>query len=271
MAELHQKYADQGFHIIGLECQGSSKDEISRLAQSKGVKFQLTTGGELKGAHVTGIPHGFLFGPDGRLAADNPHGAELESKVKELLGETFAAMVGPGPYKKLASLASQVRAGKNLGQVLKTLRAKLSSKDPEEAAEAKMMFDSLNGAATRQMEGAMARKASDPVACVKTLDVLAARFKDDEVGSQAKKELDVQRKDPAVKKEMDASAVLAKVQALIAGLKPVQGDRDPGSGQFRKKNAEGFQQVVAGCKFILQKFPDTQAAAEARTLLEQYQ
>src|SRR3990172_1234781 len=115
LAALYKKYEEQGFHIVGLECQGSTANEISSLAKSKGAGYQITTGGDLKGSNVRGIPHGFLFGPDGKLAADDPRGAELENKLKDLLKDTSAAMAGPGPYKKLAALAAQVKAGTGLG------------------------------------------------------------------------------------------------------------------------------------------------------------
>ena len=75
LAALYKKYEEQGFHIVGLECQGSTANEISSLAKSKGAGYQITTGGDLKGSNVRGIPHGFLFGPDGKLAADDPRGA----------------------------------------------------------------------------------------------------------------------------------------------------------------------------------------------------
>src|SRR6185369_10216649 len=106
LAALYKKYSDQGLHIIGLECQGSSATEIQTLAKTKACGYQMTTGGDLKGAAVAGIPHGFLFSADGKMAVDDPRGPVLENKIKELLKDAGAAWAGEGPYVKLAPLAA---------------------------------------------------------------------------------------------------------------------------------------------------------------------
>ena len=140
LAELYKKNTDEGLHIIGIECQNSGEKEIKDLCRSKGVGYQISIGGRIMGANVSGIPHGFLFSADGKLVGEF-HPSEIESKIKGLLKETSSAMAGPGPYVKLASLAAQVKAGVGLGTVLKSLRAKKDSKDEAEAKEAQMMLD----------------------------------------------------------------------------------------------------------------------------------
>jgi len=82
---VYKKYQEKGFHIIGLECQGSSNADIGKYVKDKGIAYQVVTGGDLKGANVSSIPHGFLFGPDGKLAVDNPRGKQLEDKIQVLL------------------------------------------------------------------------------------------------------------------------------------------------------------------------------------------
>ncbi|GMV82680.1 MAG: hypothetical protein AMXMBFR7_38640 [Planctomycetota bacterium] len=270
MAELYNKYADQGFHIVGLECQGSAKDAIVSMAQGKGVKFQLTTGGDLRGANVRGIPHGFLFGADGKLAVEDPRGAELEKKVKELLNETSAAMAGPGPYTKLAAQAAQIKAGQGLGAVLKTLRTKVNSTDAAEAGEAKMMFEALEGAAKRQLDSALARKAEDPAGSLKNLERISLQFAGDEIGETAKKEAQTMRNDPAVKKELEAAGVWLQIEKMNEALKPVAGQKNPRNEQFRRANAAAIQQMMGGCQMLVQRYPGTKAAQQAEDLMSQY-
>src|SRR5690242_16009861 len=106
LVALYKKYVDQGFHIVGIECQNSGKEEIDTLCKSKGVGYQITTGSQLKGANVSSIPHGFLFSADGKMVSDELRGKPLEDKIKELLAESAAAMAGPGPYVKLAAFAA---------------------------------------------------------------------------------------------------------------------------------------------------------------------
>src|SRR5439155_20467456 len=97
LAALYKKYSPDGFHIVALESQNSSETEIVSLAKTKGCTYQITMTGSVAGFSTSGIPHGLLFGPDGKLISDNPH-ADLEKKLKEQLKEVNGYMAGPGPY-----------------------------------------------------------------------------------------------------------------------------------------------------------------------------
>lgn len=90
VAGLYRKYKDQGFHVVGLEVQGSPVAKILQQNKAEGVDFQVTTDGNIKGAKVGGIPHGFLFGADGKLIADDPSHRKLEEMVKTALKEVAA-------------------------------------------------------------------------------------------------------------------------------------------------------------------------------------
>jgi len=267
---MYKQYEERGFHIIGLECQNSSAADIATLAKSKDVTYQLTTGGDLKGSNVTGIPHGFLFGADGKLLADNPRGKELESKVKEALKDVAGMMAGPGPYKKLAALAAQVKSGQGLGAVLKTLAQKKDSKDAEEAAEAKTMYEALHGNAQEALDSALAKKETSPVESLARLDKLALQFAGDEIGTKAKQEGDTLRKDPKIKKEIEAEAMLKQIEAATERLKPVRGMKDPKDEAFRKANAAAIQGIVGGCQALSQRYAGTAAAQKADELVSQY-
>ncbi|MFH0939925.1 MAG: TlpA disulfide reductase family protein [Planctomycetota bacterium] len=270
LAELYKKYETEGFHIIGLECQGSAAAAIVELVKTNGVTYQITTGGNLKDSNVSGIPHGFLFGADGKLAVDNPHGAELEKNVKELLKMTAAAMAGPGPYKKLAAAAAQIRTGQGLGAVLKMLRAKKDSKDVEEAKEAQMMFEALNDSAQGRLDRALEIKANAPLASLRILDLLALQFTGDEIGVKAKIESDNLKKDPAVKKEIEADIMWTQLDKMNNELKPFRGQKNPKAAEFRKANAVAIQSIVGGCQTLIQRYPDTSAAKKAQDLIDQY-
>lgn len=270
MAGLYKKYEEQGFHIIGLECQNSSNADIEKLVKEKGVTFQITTGGNLKGANVSGIPHGFLFGPDGKLAVDDPRGKQLEDKVKELLKDVAGMMAGPGPYKKLAALAAQVKAGQGVGAVLKALAQKKDSKDAEEAAEAKTMYEAIKSYGQDQLDTALSKKDAHPVTSLARLDKLALQFAGDELGVKAKQEGDTLRKDPKVKKEQEADTFMKQLDSMVNQLKPVRGSKDPKDEAFRKVNASAIQSIVAGCQGIVQRYPGTEASQKAEELMGQY-
>jgi len=270
VAGVYKKYQEQGFHIIGLECQNSSAADIDKYVKEKGVAYQVVTGGELKGSNVSGIPHGFLFGPDGKLAEDNPRGKQLEDKVKELLKEVAGMMAGPGPYKKLAALAAQVKAGQGLGIVLKTLAQKKDSKDADEAAEAKTMYEALKSNGQDQLDTALSKKDAQPMTALARLDKLALQFAGDELGTKAKQEADTLRKDPRVRKEQEADSFMKQLDSMVNQLKPVRGSKDPKDEAFRKANAAAIQSILAGCQSIVQRYPGTEASQKAEELMKQY-
>jgi hypothetical protein len=183
---------------------------------------------------------------------------------------SFEAMAGPGPYKKLASLAEQVRAGRNLGGALKTLRAKRESADAAEAAEAETMFERLGGTALRQLNAALAMKAGAPVEAVGMLEELAKQFSGDEIGTKAKTEAEALRKDPKVAAELRAEALWEQVERVRKGLKPAGGGRDPKNEAFRRENAAAIQSMLGGCVTLTRRYPDTAAAKRAQAVIEAY-
>src|SRR3981081_2648225 len=94
-ASLYKKHNADGFEIIGLECQGGTTAQIGDFMKGKNATFESVSGGNLKGSAVSGIPHGFLFGADGKLIGEMRGGA-LEKKVASAVKECGAAMAGPG-------------------------------------------------------------------------------------------------------------------------------------------------------------------------------
>jgi len=270
LAALYKKYSDQGLHIIGLECQNSSAGDISTLAKSKSAGYQMTTGGDLKGSNVTGIPHGFLFSADGKMAADDPRGAQLETKIKDLLKDAGAAWAGEGPYVKLAPLAAQIKLGQNLGQVLKTLATKKDSKDAAEATEAKMMFEALSTGSKEAFDKAVSEKDSAPLSAIGKFDRLAVQFTGDDLGTKSKQESDKLKNDPKVKKEVEAETMYKQLETICSGMRAVAGSKDPKNDAFRRTNAQAIAQIVGGCQTIIQRCPGTIAAGKAQELMGEY-
>jgi hypothetical protein len=269
LAGVYKKYESQGLHIIGIECQNTPADQIAAMCKGKGVGYQVTINGQLKGSTGNGIPQGYLFGADGKFVCE-VHPSEVEAKIKVLLKDVAAAMAGPGPYVKLASLAAQVKAGQNLGGVLKTLRAKKDSKDEAEAKEAAMMFAALGGGAQDKLDRAMAMKTSDPAGAVARLEKLLVQFSGDDIGAKAKVEADELKKDPKVRKEIEGEAMYAQLEILANNMKPFNEAKNPKAEGFRKMNAAAISSLLGGCMAIAQRYPDTQAAKKANTLMEQY-
>jgi lysophospholipase L1-like esterase len=195
----------------------------------------------------------------------------IDDTVKALLKESNnAALAGPGPYKKLAALAEQIKGGAPLGPILKTLAKKKDSKDADEAAEAKLMYDALHNGGQDNLDAVLAYKDAKPVLAVTRLEKLAAQFAGDELGVKAKQAADALRKDPKVTKELDAEQMFKQIQTFEEALKPVAGVKNPKAPAFRKLNADGIATVIGGCQQLIQRFPGTAAAQKAEALMSDY-
>ena len=230
----------------------------------------MTTNGDIRGATISGIPHGFLFGADGNLISDNIHGSELEPKLKEVLKDVAGAMAGPGPYTLLAAQAAQIKAGQPVGPILKALRVKLTSTKAEEAAEAKLMVDALTENFQARYDKATELKTTDPVASVEKFDKLSAQFAGDEFGVKAKKDLDALKADPKVRKEIEAAMMYKQLEAMVDQLKPFMGEKNFKAEGFRKVNMNSLVGIVGGCQTIVQRYPGTVAADKATELMNQF-
>jgi hypothetical protein len=270
LAGLYKKYSDQGFHIIAFERQGTPASDVENFTKARKVPYQVTEGGNLTGATGSGLPQSYLLGPDGKLAGSDLSGKPLEDKIKLLIKDASVVYPGAGPYKKLAQLAAQVKTGRNLGAVLKQITAKKDSKDAEESAEAKMMFDAVHGAAEESLTSATAEKESDPVTAIFRLDNLTLRYDGCDIAATAKKESDALKKDPKVKKEMDAEAFWQRVVGFQDQLKAVGGTKDPKNEGFKKANAQAIPILIGGCQQLMKQFPDTVAAKKADQVISEY-
>ncbi|HLX62159.1 MAG TPA: hypothetical protein VKX17_12835 [Planctomycetota bacterium] len=270
-ASTYKKHASEGFEIVGLECQNSTDAEIADFMKSKSAAFEASTGGNLSGAAVSGIPHGFLFGADGKLIADDGlRGGALEQKVTAAVKECGAAMAGPGPYVKLAPLAAQIRARIGLGNVLKTLAVKKNSKDSAEAAEATMMYDSLHGSGQEQLENAAEKKSEDVLAAVSTYERLSVQFSGDEIGKKAFDELTAMKKDSQIRKEIEGASMWKIIEQINDKMKPVKGLKDPKDPAFVKLNYDTLVMLANGCKTIIARCPNTMAAKKAQDMIDEY-
>jgi len=85
MAKMAKRYEKKGLVVVGLERQGSTKEEILKVLKEAKVKFPVMAGGSGP-VPSDGIPHAMVFGADGKLVwHGNPHDGEFEDSVKDAL------------------------------------------------------------------------------------------------------------------------------------------------------------------------------------------
>jgi hypothetical protein len=197
-------------------------------------------------------------------------GNAIGETLVKYMQESTTALSGPGPYVKLASLATQIQQGQGLGGALKTLTTKKSSKDPIEAAEATTMLAALTKGAQEQLDDAINEIQKDPVVAITRLNNVATRFSGSEFATKAKLEADTVKKDPKIQKEIKAGAMLEQIVAAEATMKPFQNVRDPKAGGFRTLNAPTIQAVLSQCQALAKRYPGTNAAKKAEDIIERY-
>jgi thiol-disulfide isomerase/thioredoxin len=85
MAKMAKRYEKKGLVVVGLERQGSSKEDILEVLKDAKVKYPVMAGGSGP-VPSDGIPHAMVFGADGKLVwHGHPADDEFEDAVKDAL------------------------------------------------------------------------------------------------------------------------------------------------------------------------------------------
>ena len=91
LAKLAKSNEKKGLVVVGLECQGSKKEDILKVLKDAKVKYAVMAGGSAPGGKGT-IPHACVFDTTGKLVwTGNPHDEGFEKSVKKALRETKKA------------------------------------------------------------------------------------------------------------------------------------------------------------------------------------
>lgn len=107
--ELQKEYGPEGFQIVGVAMDDSSKDDIAKFARDMGVNYPVLLGKEAVGdayGGVPALPESFFIGRDGKIV-DKIIGlrgrAEIEDSIKKALNTqpgTNAALTAPAPAEQ---------------------------------------------------------------------------------------------------------------------------------------------------------------------------
>jgi Carbohydrate esterase, sialic acid-specific acetylesterase len=242
-------------------------DDLDALATKEENKATLTS--EEQKRLKAGVSNGgYHYLGAAKILA--PIGKAFAEAMKKLISERVTALTGPGPYVKLAAIAKQIQAGQNLGGAFKTLNDKKNSADSAEATEATTMLAALSAGAQDQLDDAMRDKENDPASAITKLDIVVKKFAGSVFATQAKETSEAMKKDPKVKKEIQASSLLDKIVALEATLKKIPNANDLKSDAFRRLNATTLQAVVGNCQALVKRYPDTNAARKATEIIDRY-
>jgi thiol-disulfide isomerase/thioredoxin len=85
LAKLARTNEKKGLVVVGMECQGGTKEQVLKLLKDARVKYPVMAGGSAPGGSGT-IPHACVFNTSGKLVwTGNPHDDAFERSVKKEL------------------------------------------------------------------------------------------------------------------------------------------------------------------------------------------
>jgi thiol-disulfide isomerase/thioredoxin len=89
--ELQKQYGDQGFQIIGVAMDDSSKEDIAKFAKEMGVNYPVLIGKEAVGEAYGGVPalpETFFIARDGKII-DRIIGLKGRSEIEDSIRKTI--------------------------------------------------------------------------------------------------------------------------------------------------------------------------------------
>ncbi len=268
--EMHEKYKDRGVVFIGISDENDSLVEPF-IKQMKMKYLVAAGGGETQRAFgVNGIPHAVLFDPSMTAKwIGNPHpqagGPELDKQISSLLASSPPSRsLGSGPdynEKVFASIETSLLKGDNPGAISMLRRIDRKSLDAREGHRAR--YDGIVNRITpmaqsdfdRAMSAVKNKQYADALA---TLNRVATEYRGLPIADKAAAELKRLDADPEVLKSKRDDAIEGRADNMLKRAKAQAADGDNVMAYLRLKN-------------IVEKYPNTAAATEAKQLLAAYE
>ena len=216
----------------------------------------------------------WVLDPKGKVIAKCPSASGLASWMKKHAQASYP-LVDPAEFKELSKEAKAVASRRGLGKVLAGLRVTAAggeSVSEAAQAEAKTLLEKVEGYANWKVAHAKKLETDDPASALAAYKELAAQYKGDKVGDEAKATYDRLRKDKAFKAEIAASKLLQQAKEAAKKFKPAKykGKLDFTDAAFKKKNAKTLKTVGLALTTIVKRYGETKAAVEAKKLLTTY-
>lgn len=265
LASWQKEYDRDSFVIVANHCQGGGADNARKvwLANGGGDQISVVDGGDLPGSNVSGIPHCFLFGADGKLIFDGSP-FEVETALKKAVEASPGHLVAGYEWKKLKKEAAAIGKRQAMATALKSARkVQGDGKDADAVAEAAELLKRVDAWAAKQRTAAEAARAGDPAESWRIAGEMAAALKGDAVAEPFETLLKELKADKAAQAAIKAAELLAKVkaQAEAYGLA-----KDPEGFLARASNKAKAQEIAQGLKAVASKHAGTKAASEAEEL-----
>src|SRR5574341_1815468 len=118
LVKLQEELKDADFAIIAVHSQNVPRETVLKLLRKNKVNYTVTSGGNIPGNPVSGLPAAFLFDSRGKLV-ERGHPTTLKPKIHALVESEPHFLAAGRKYTKLAPVAEALKKTKAYGQILK--------------------------------------------------------------------------------------------------------------------------------------------------------
>jgi len=265
LVKLQEELKDSGFALVAAHSQNVPKEKVFKLLKQNKVNYTVTSGANVPGNPVSGLPAGFLFDASGKLV-EKGMPAGLKQKVHKLLESEPHFLAAGRKYTKLAPVAESLKKTTAYGQVLKRLEKDLSATGPA-GEEAKYLSERLTAHGERLLETAKKAEGEDAAKAVLSYTEVSARYKGSKVGEKADARLKELRADKDFQEELKACGVLNTILGECGKL------IWQGRGEINLENGPNKKiaaNVTSGVQALKKKYPNSKAATRATNELSIY-
>jgi thiol-disulfide isomerase/thioredoxin len=246
--EWHEKYEKKGLAIVGVTDEPSSK--VKPFMAEKGAKYVIATG--VKGVYQNpSIPHAWLISPAGEVVWRGHPASLQDSAIEEQLRSARMQPEFSLP-KALERAGGYLNAGA-FGKGIEALERYLKSpKDEDVAKAAREALETATAFGKGRLEDAKkSAEAGQYPYAVSVVSELAKSFQGTAIGKDAKSQQDAWKRDPKVRVELEAAAIV-----------------DQADKHIREKNYKAASGLLQGL-LRSKKHGSTQAVTAAKEKLRQ--
>jgi thiol-disulfide isomerase/thioredoxin len=281
MSKMAKEYGHDKLLVIANHAQGHSDKQVKEKWESraKSNHVAVINGGHLPGTNVRGIPDVFLFAPNGQFLWNGSPSAvekELQKAMKnfrlpkrEKEEEPKAEPIVTGVETKFFSrqLETINEQKRSIDKPLIQLRriVERSSRD-DQKAEAALILDAVQGFADERLSQVKASLQDDPAtahALAEQMIELLGRDDSAEPFVEAYKQME------SDDKIMDRVRSMRMLREVIAEAKSI-GLTEDAAAANDSKNSRTMRSIERDLGRIIKNWPDTPAAAQAKTLEKQW-
>ncbi len=262
-----RQYASYGLYVIASHVQRATKEKIERFCRLNRLNFTVVTSAQVEGDTSRFIPHMWIFDHTGKCVWEG-HPGTAAKPLKDIMEKCPHPLLAGLKLNKLSAINTALKKGYPPGKILRQLRSKARSRDPEVAAEAKQIAARLNAHGEKLLKKAEECRSGDPYQCYVLYEKLKKDFSGSDIAKEAEKKLRELKKDKAFMKEYQAGKIFAAIRLYADQLKPLPGGSiDLSDPDCSKLNRKVVRRIVSAALLLKKRYSDTTYYEKAKGCL----